>query len=154
MWNCLRKHALRIYSGINRRSRVLHPGPRILSSATWPCRKSNRLTNQSINQSLDMYLKTTYLRIYLQYDHVSRLHTCICLDRAGICRREKAAHPFRRRCYRLCLSFGCNPRLLLAGYKGYQPMTSYLNDRRSDDSFHSFSTTTFPLYVSVIFKMC
>ena len=35
VWNCLWGNALK-RSGIIRRSRVSHPGPGVLSSATWP----------------------------------------------------------------------------------------------------------------------
>ena len=36
VWNCLWGNALKIYPGIIRKSRVSYPGPRFLSSATWP----------------------------------------------------------------------------------------------------------------------
>ena len=36
VWNCLWGHALKRSPGINRKSRVLYPGPGFLSSATWP----------------------------------------------------------------------------------------------------------------------
>ena len=36
VWNCLWGYALKISPGINRKSRVLFPGTRFLSSATWP----------------------------------------------------------------------------------------------------------------------
>ena len=36
VWNCLWGHALRRSPGVIRKSRVLYPGPRFLSSATWP----------------------------------------------------------------------------------------------------------------------
>ena len=36
VWNCLWGHALKRYPGINHKSRVMYPGPGILSSATWP----------------------------------------------------------------------------------------------------------------------
>ena len=51
--NCLWGHALKLYSGINRKSSVLCPGPGFLSSATWPSLPYNHyngLKNQSINQ--------------------------------------------------------------------------------------------------------
>ena len=36
MWNRVWGHALRTSPGINRKSRVLYPGPKFLSSAAWP----------------------------------------------------------------------------------------------------------------------
>ena len=48
VWNCLWGHALKISPGINRTSRVLYPGPRFLSSATWsslPKKHYNGLIN-------------------------------------------------------------------------------------------------------------
>ena len=57
MWNCLWGHALKRSPGINRKSRVLYPGPGFLSSATWPsllkkhC-KCNGLINKSIQSNL------------------------------------------------------------------------------------------------------
>ena len=54
MWNCLWGHALKGSPGINRKSRVLYPSLRFLSSATWPSllRKNyNGLINQSTIQS-------------------------------------------------------------------------------------------------------
>ena len=36
VWNCLLGHALKRFPGINRECRVLHTGPGLLSSATWP----------------------------------------------------------------------------------------------------------------------
>ena len=36
VWNCLWGHALKRSPGIIRKSRVSHPGPGFLSSATWP----------------------------------------------------------------------------------------------------------------------
>ena len=48
--NCLWGHALKRSPGINRKSRVLYPGPRFLSSATWPLlpkKHYNGLINQS-----------------------------------------------------------------------------------------------------------
>ena len=58
VWNCQWGHALKISSGINRKSRVSYPGPRFLSSATWPSlskKHYNGLINQSINQSFNRY---------------------------------------------------------------------------------------------------
>ena len=48
---CLWGHALKKSPGINRKSRVLYPDPRFLSSATWPLllkKHYNGLINQSI----------------------------------------------------------------------------------------------------------
>ena len=56
VWNCLWGHALKISPGINRKSRVLYPGPRFLSSATWPSlpkKHYNGVINQSININLN-----------------------------------------------------------------------------------------------------
>ena len=36
VWNCLWGNALKRSPGIISKSRVLYPGPRFLSSATWP----------------------------------------------------------------------------------------------------------------------
>ena len=36
VWNCLWGNALKRSPGIFRKSRVSYPGPRFLSSATWP----------------------------------------------------------------------------------------------------------------------
>ena len=36
VWNCLWGHALKRPPWINRKSRVLYPGPRFLSSVIWP----------------------------------------------------------------------------------------------------------------------
>ena len=36
LWNCLWGHALKRSHVINRKNRVLYPGPGFLSSATWP----------------------------------------------------------------------------------------------------------------------
>ena len=36
LWNCVWGHALERSLGINRKGKVLCPGPRFLSSATWP----------------------------------------------------------------------------------------------------------------------
>ena len=36
VWNCLWGNALKGSPGIIRKSRVSYPGPRFLSSATWP----------------------------------------------------------------------------------------------------------------------
>ena len=54
VWNCLWGHALEISPGINRKSRVLYPGPGFLSSATWPSlpkKHFNGLINQSMKES-------------------------------------------------------------------------------------------------------
>ena len=51
VWNCLYGHALKRSPGINRKNRVLYPGPGFLSSATWPLlpkKHYNGLINQSI----------------------------------------------------------------------------------------------------------
>ena len=52
VWNCLWGHALERPLGINRKSRVLYPGPGFLSSATRPSlpkKYYNGLINQLIN---------------------------------------------------------------------------------------------------------
>ena len=52
VWNCLWGHALKRSYGINRKSTVLYPGSRFLSSATWPLlpkKHYNGLINQSRN---------------------------------------------------------------------------------------------------------
>ena len=54
VWNCLLGHTLKISPGINRKSRISHPGTGgFLSSATWPLlpkKHYNGLINQSIKQ--------------------------------------------------------------------------------------------------------
>ena len=47
VWNCLLGH--RMSPGINRKSRVLYPGPGFISSATWPPVPKNNY-NGLINQ--------------------------------------------------------------------------------------------------------
>ena len=50
VWNCLWGHVLKKTPGINRKSRVLYPGARFLSSATWhslPKKHFNGLINRS-----------------------------------------------------------------------------------------------------------
>ena len=51
VWNCLKGRVLKRSPGINRKSRVLYPGPGFLSSATWPSlpkKHYSELINQSI----------------------------------------------------------------------------------------------------------
>ena len=68
VWNCLWGHALKRSPGINRERRVSYPGPRFLSSATWPSllkKHYNGLINQSINlechaQDMTPYSVTLY----------------------------------------------------------------------------------------------
>ena len=48
VWNCLWGHALKRTPGINRKSRVSHPGPRFLSSATWPSLPKKHITVESL----------------------------------------------------------------------------------------------------------
>ena len=53
--NCLWGHELKRSLGINHKRRVLYPGHRFLSSATWPSilkTHYNGLINQSINQTI------------------------------------------------------------------------------------------------------
>ena len=57
VWNCLWGHALKMSPGINRKSRVLYPGPRFLSNATWPSIAKNGLINQAISTSKGIQLK-------------------------------------------------------------------------------------------------
>ena len=50
VWNCLWGHALKRSPGFNRKSRVLYPGPGLLSSPIWPSlptKHYNGLINQS-----------------------------------------------------------------------------------------------------------
>ena len=51
VWNCLWGHTLKRSHGINRKSMVLYPGLRFLSSATWPSlpkKHYNGLINQTM----------------------------------------------------------------------------------------------------------
>ena len=50
VWNCLWGNALKRSPGINHKSRVWYPGPRFLSSATWPL-LTKKHYNGIINQS-------------------------------------------------------------------------------------------------------
>ena len=58
MWNCLWGHALKRSSGINRKSKVLYPCPRFLSSATWPLLLKKHNNGLII---ISMFLKIDYL---------------------------------------------------------------------------------------------
>ena len=54
VWNCLWGNALKRSPGIIRKSRVSYPGPRFLSSATWPSlpKKHSNGLNQTISGQL------------------------------------------------------------------------------------------------------
>ena len=64
-WICVWGHALKRYPGINRKSRVLYPGPRFLSSATWPSlpKKHYNGLNQTVRVTSTLGLIVT-LNIY------------------------------------------------------------------------------------------
>ena len=71
MWNCLWGHALNRSHGINRKSRVLYPGPGFLSSATWssmPKKHYNGLINQPAFPQYIMEKKPALLKNELQWN--------------------------------------------------------------------------------------
>ena len=49
VWNCLWGNALKRSPGIIRKSRVSYPGPRFLSSATWPSLPKKHYNGLNIN---------------------------------------------------------------------------------------------------------
>ena len=65
MWNCLWGHALKRSPRIIRKSRVLYPDPRFLSSATWPLLPKKHY-NGLINQSS---MLPTLLKIFCHMPH-------------------------------------------------------------------------------------
>ena len=62
VWKCLWGHALKRSIEINRKSKVLYPGPGFLSSATWPSLPKKHY-NGLINQSIYLFLPS---------------HLCLC----------------------------------------------------------------------------
>ena len=65
VWNCLWGNALKRSPGIIRKSRVSYPGPRFLSSATWPS-----LPKKHYN-GLNQTKIRTFGRSYKQVGHVN-----------------------------------------------------------------------------------
>ena len=57
VWNCLWGNALKISPGFIRKSRVSHPGPGFLSSATWPSlqKKHYNGLNHTWIKKIDVY---------------------------------------------------------------------------------------------------
>ena len=49
VWNCLWGNALKRSPGIIRKSRVSHPGPGFLSSATWPSLPKKHCNGLNLN---------------------------------------------------------------------------------------------------------
>ena len=58
-WNSLWGHTMKRSPGINRKSRVLYPGPGFLSSATWPSLPKKHYNGLINNQSMYHFFSKT-----------------------------------------------------------------------------------------------